>query len=255
MKLPEAIDAIEGCTDLPALRRVLQVVAENYGFASYAYLDTSGTEEGDLLVIATTHDQWGEDYRRYHFVSFDPVLAAVRRSNGPYTWGQVRYPLMIGRKKSGAARLMEAALDHGFTEGLAIPLHRLDGAGRYTTAVCGFFWRDRRLGFGRRVDERVRGELHLILVYWAQTLSKVLRSRAAESGLDATVATLPVVTDRERTILTLAARGKTALETAAALTISAETVEFHLRNAARKLSSSNKTEAAVRALKLGLIDI
>ena len=62
------------------------------------------------------------------------------------------------------------------------------------------------------------------------------------------------LTDRERGVLAWAARGKTVADTAVILAILPEIVETHLRNAMRKLGASNKTHAAVMALKLGLID-
>jgi DNA-binding CsgD family transcriptional regulator len=52
-----------------------------------------------------------------------------------------------------------------------------------------------------------------------------------------------------------AARGKTTSETAEILKISDETVEGHIRKAMKKLSAANKTQAVVKAIYLGLVDV
>ena len=64
-----------------------------------------------------------------------------------------------------------------------------------------------------------------------------------------------MLTDRERSALEWAGRGKTMIETASILSISDETVETHLRAAMRKLNASNKTQAVARAIMLGPIDV
>ena len=256
MRLSEAVDTIEGCESLDALKRILQRIAEDYGFASYAFVSGGETGEDSPLVIATTHKQWDDDYRANDFIAVDPVFPVVRRTNFPFTWGDVRFPLRIGRRKSGAARTMDAARDHGFTEGLVVPFHHLDGRGRFTTAVCGFFWRDKKHLFVR-VDRKAKSELHIILIYWAQSVIRLSRKapvlplRPGIGGDDQSV----LLTDRERSALGWAARGKTVDETAVILAISGDTVQFHLKNAVRKLDAMNKTQAVVKAIKLGLIEV
>lgn len=63
----------------------------------------------------------------------------------------------------------------------------------------------------------------------------------------------PRLTRREQEILLWAASGKTAFETASLLSISADTVNFHIRNCLRKLGAVNKTAAAAKATALGLL--
>jgi LuxR family quorum sensing-dependent transcriptional regulator len=51
----------------------------------------------------------------------------------------------------------------------------------------------------------------------------------------------------------LSAQGLTEKEMAGRLARSADTIKFHLRNAARKLAAKNRTQAVAKALKLGII--
>lgn len=64
---------------------------------------------------------------------------------------------------------------------------------------------------------------------------------------------LPNLSSKEWQCLYLASKGMTEKEMASALTRSADTVKFHLRNAAKKLSAKNRTQAVALALQLGMI--
>lgn len=64
---------------------------------------------------------------------------------------------------------------------------------------------------------------------------------------------LESLTPRERDVLDLIARGLTNREIAAELHVSVRTVKGHLEHLFAKLNASNRTEAALRALSLGLV--
>lgn len=61
------------------------------------------------------------------------------------------------------------------------------------------------------------------------------------------------LSERERECLLWVSMGKTAWETASILGRSQRTVEFHLKNATRKLDAANKIHAAALAIRLGLL--
>lgn len=75
---------------------------------------------------------------------------------------------------------------------------------------------------------------------------------AAQDGDDADVEPL---TRRELDVLTLVARGLPNKSIAADLGISDQTVKFHLAAIYGKLGATNRTDAARRALRLGLIPL
>ena len=62
------------------------------------------------------------------------------------------------------------------------------------------------------------------------------------------------LTDREREVLTLMARGLSVAETAQQLGLTAQTVKNHRANLFRKLGARNGMEAVFLALRRGLID-
>jgi DNA-binding CsgD family transcriptional regulator len=61
------------------------------------------------------------------------------------------------------------------------------------------------------------------------------------------------LTPREREVLTLSARGLTTREVGESLGISVSGVNFHIANAARKLSANNRTHATSLAISAGYI--
>jgi DNA-binding CsgD family transcriptional regulator len=254
----EAISAIERCDSLDELTRALQTAIEARGFSHFAFIDTSVAGSDDPTLIATVPQAWEQEYRSGGFVHVDPMLPIARRTNTPFHWLTVQLPKRLGRKKPGAIKTMEAARDHGFTNGLVIPFHYLDDLGRPFSSVCTFFWKDRVANFGSMFKEE-RLALHIILLYWAQRAVEIeARNRSRPSRfLDADGNPLRSValTDRERDVLSWASRGKTVPETADILTLSEDTIDTHMRHAMHKLGANNKTHAVVKAIYLGLIDI
>jgi LuxR family transcriptional regulator len=62
------------------------------------------------------------------------------------------------------------------------------------------------------------------------------------------------LTDREKDVLRWAADGATSSQTATALRVKADTVNFHIKNATAKLGTSGKTATVARALLMRLLD-
>jgi len=62
------------------------------------------------------------------------------------------------------------------------------------------------------------------------------------------------LSDREKACLSWTALGKSSWEIGRILAISESTVVFHIKNAMKKLGTNNRTLAAVKAMKLGLIE-
>ena len=66
-------------------------------------------------------------------------------------------------------------------------------------------------------------------------------------------APLQPLTDREREVLSCLARGKTNRQIAQELMVSLSSVKSHVHRVIAKLGASDRTQAAIRALKLGLL--
>ena len=258
IELSEAIGDIEVCQSVDELKNKLQSIIENYGFASFNMLDAGNPHVDVPFYIGTTQEDWVNTYKSNGFVHVDPCVARVRRSNTPFTWNDVPTPRYDGTgRKSGAWKTMEAAYDHGFTEGFVVPFHYRDALGRIHSSSSAFYWKDRLSQF-RFLISRHRYDLHLIMIYWAQRATDIIaeqhRNQTSILAAQAEPRTRITLTDRERDVLAWAARGKTVSESADILSISDATVETHVRHAMAKLDASNKTHAVVKAIYLGLVD-
>lgn len=94
-----------------------------------------------------------------------------------------------------------------------------------------------------------------------QAVVERMSARFSQPGLgDATLgaaaehpATLESLTSRERDVLRLLAQGQTNSEIARALVVSPGTVKWHVENILGKFGAADRTQAAVRAVELGLL--
>lgn len=103
------------------------------------------------------------------------------------------------------------------------------------------FWADSRTTFSSQDLESFDFRMQ-----WVAT---AVLSRMNKVGNDSNIA----LSLREKEILRWTGDGKTADQIAEILTLSHSTVNFHLRNAMKKLDAPNKTAAVVRAIFLKLL--
>ncbi len=258
MNVSHALSDIEACTTLPELKRTMQRIAQNYGFCSFDFVDAGDTTSREPFYLGTSQDTWIDAYVSNNFVHVDPCVARVRRTNLPFIWADVMAPQPRRRgPKSGTQRLIEAASDFGYTEGLVIPCHFRDRLGRDRSASSVFFWSGPLQRFEFLLSQK-RRELHLLMIYFIQTCLDIRdREVHRQACVEPASPEAPVsnLTDRERDVLSWAARGKTSAEIAEILGLKGDTVEVHFKNNLRKLQASNRTQAVAKALVHGLIDI
>jgi len=62
------------------------------------------------------------------------------------------------------------------------------------------------------------------------------------------------LSEREKECLSWTALGKSSWSTGQILGISKSTVNFHIKNAMKKLNTTNRTAAAIKAMRMGLIE-
>jgi DNA-binding CsgD family transcriptional regulator len=257
MKLDEIIATIEGCGTLDELRDRLNRIVQDIGFAAFGFVDAGVRGRGDVpFHVGTAGRRWEEEYVRNGFASVDPCLAVARRTNVPFLWSEVPLPEVRGHRLPGAIKTMNAARDHGFRDGLVVPFHFRDGTGMYHSASAVFFWKDDARWLTKLLAAH-RHHLHLIMLYWMQRAIDLIArdARHAASPFASVEAQNEVgLTDREREVLTWAARGLTMRATGAKLNLADDTIETHMRNATRKLGARNKTHATSLAVHRGLVE-
>jgi len=77
--------------------------------------------------------------------------------------------------------------------------------------------------------------------------------RDAGAAAGASPNTPEVLTEREREVLRWTAEGKTAFEIGLIVGLTERTVNFHIGRVLIKLAATNKTQAAVKAARLGIL--
>jgi LuxR family quorum sensing-dependent transcriptional regulator len=257
MRLDEALADIEASGTIDDLRTSLNRIVQDYGFSGFTFID-AGRPELDVPYYTGTHPAaWERSYLQNGFVHVDPALARVRRTNTPFTWSDLTLPKRVGRIRAPQQRMMDAAREFGFTEGLVVPLHYRDRLGAIHSSSTVFFWQDKSAWF-RKLLACHRNELHLVMIYWIQRAMHIvdrdqLKPRTIFDAGE--MASSIQLTAREREVMAWAARGKTTADTAEILGLSPETVTDFIKQALRKLGALNKTHAVAKSIALGLIDL
>lgn len=98
----------------------------------------------------------------------------------------------------------------------------------------------------RTIEQAAAGDTTLSPELAGAMLAEAVRPRAG-------VATDSIITRREEEVLQLIADGLSTTEVAGRLYISAKTVKNHLASVYQKLDSRDRTQAVVRAVKMGII--
>lgn len=258
MRLEEAIASIETCATEGALMHSLQRICEDYGFSSFNFLETGAPHLDVPFFMGTMETEFSKDYFDNKLIHSDPCISHARRMNSPFTWADVPFADYDAARKSGAQRTIEVAGDHGYQEGLIVPFHFSDRLGRINSCLIVFFWKDEVSRFYFTLGHK-KYDLHLIMIYWAQRMVDLVAERfhgkKREQETIGKRRCFTTLTDRERDVLSWAARGKTAVDTADILQLSEETIKTHIRNALGKLDATNKTHGVAKAIFLGLIDV
>ena len=102
------------------------------------------------------------------------------------------------------------------------------------------------------IARALQGVAHGEVVFSSGIASRVLAFFAAGPGAAASLEPFPELTDREREILDLVARGLTNAEIARRLVVSDKTVRNHVSNVFAKLRVAGRAEAVARARDAGL---
>jgi LuxR family transcriptional regulator, quorum-sensing system regulator BjaR1 len=260
MRLEESLTDVERAETLEKLDLKLQAFVENLGFRAFNFLDVGPTHTDQPYYSGTSGKAWETEYAQNGFVRFDPAVSKARRTNLPFDWKSVREIREDARARSKSHEVMEAARDHGFTEGLVVPHHFVDEVGRPFSCLSVLFWSDCAADFYSVVDLE-KHNINIFLFYWMRRKHNLIVHQRMNENVGNTlkpnmsVLGRRILSDRERDVLSWAARGKTTRDTSEILKISTETVDTHLMNARRKLGATNKSHAIALAIVNGHIDV
>ncbi len=234
------VDKILGLNDLKSLTSVYQQTVNDLGFTYFTYHIVKVLGVGDrLMYIDTTYpDDWVHRYLEMDYVHLDPVVEKGTTSTIPFRWDAIVQPESL--EPDQRAFFKEAA-DFDIANGLTVPM-----PGHRSFAMMSMVAGGSTKEATRTLEENVH-LAHLLTLYFHNHAGGMLLESYLEKDR-------PNLTKREIECLKWTARGKTSWEISMILSVSESTVIAHLENAKRKLGVTQKPQAVVKAVMLGLLD-
>ncbi|EDL49925.1 LuxR family transcriptional regulator [Erythrobacter sp. SD-21] len=214
---------------------ILRRYFAEFGFEAFAYMVPSKTEPGRIEMDAFGFpDAWAETYRSAEMDTIDPFPRYVARSGRPLRLTEISAQAQSKEQKA----FLEQAREHGITDGLIIPTFGI----RQNLGV---------FAIGQVKDLKVleRASVFALqaVAQAAHTQMEMLASRA--DGLRTNLS------NRETEILHWIALGKTNSEIATILGIGGPTVATYIKRVFDKLDVKDRSSAAVKAIRWGIINI
>ena len=252
-QISDALSAFATCQDPMAVKDTLDALCRSAGFTGLSYLDIradtgSAKHKVTPFFLTTARDDFISLYAEDRLYECDPVVTKARSANLPFSWMDVSAPRGRSLESIAGRRVMSIAGDFGYRNGMVIPVHGVDKLGRPTSSLTTLFWSGNPQDCAETIT-RLGPMIHMATLHASDrivSLRQVVGDPDAES--------VEPLTPRERDCLCWTSRGKTACEIATIAAISENTVNFHLKNAMRKLGVHTKTHAVTRAINLLMIN-
>jgi LuxR family transcriptional regulator len=206
----------------------------NFEYCAYLLSELLPCAQPKVVSINNFPEAWQQWYQVTGVQRTDPTVIHCKRSNQPIVWNEevfAQAPMMW-------ARAVEHGVRIAWSIGLSTP-STLSARGMFTFARNRPDWTS---------EELPRHEQLMTLVAKA-THEAALRVSQPPVNDQTTSA----LTYREIEVLRWTGDGKTTSEIAQILSLSENTIKFHVKNAMTKLGASNRTAAVVKAAILGLL--
>lgn len=176
---------------------------------------------------------WETAYVSRNYFQVDPTVQHGLTRTEPLVWASSRLKL----KKN---EFWEEAEQHQLSQGWCMPVRGLRG----DVGMMSF------VRSGEQIEQSELDAKEVRMSYLTHavqgSINSLLMARyVPESRQELTV--------REREVMRWTAAGKTYSEIGMILAIDERTVKFHIKNSMTKLNAVNKTDAAVKMVKLGLL--
>lgn len=208
------LDQAQAAASRQDLTAIAADAARALGFERFCYVQSVWLLHSRAVVLALDNHLPARSPHGAAHPDTEPAIAHCRHSNLPFAW----------RAASGA----------GWAQGVSSP--RALGVRGILSFTSG----------GPALDEDGLLRVEPLLSLICKTVHEaMLRIEVPTGGTP--------LTEREREVLRWAAVGKTTTEVARILTVSENTIKFHIKNATQKLGTANKTAAVVKAVLMGLL--
>ncbi len=232
---PFDVTTLTAASSLDEVRGAMRALLRPRGFTASALGGFIPTREGGrpFFYYRDWPDDWLALYTRENFAAHDFGVAEARLRFQPFTWTQAKAEreLSIGEK-----RVWQAALDHGWKNGVNVPIH---GPAGY---------------FGLAAFAATHDDISPAQVDQIASLARTAHQRCREiSGEAGALQLRASLSSRELECLRWVAAGLSDPEIGARLNLSAQTVKGYVDEARRKLGARTRAQALLIAYTAGLV--
>jgi LuxR family transcriptional regulator, quorum-sensing system regulator BjaR1 len=216
--------------------RAVKRVTADFGWRAFMVMRMPRDLEDTTLSALSIICNWPADLlNRYDQIGVfkeSPIITRLKNSVIPFRFdlGNV----LPGDRVGAVAEALDLFYTHKMPRGIYFPVH--DAYGNRAAIV---FSGDRDAA---GIDEMLQLSMISALLYERISQLKHADDKPAEE-----------LSDREIECLILTSTGNTSAEIAEALHVSEHSVNHYLNRAAKKLGTTNRTQAVAKALRIGLI--
>ena len=201
------------------------------------------------IIISNYPEDFLQRYLQRRRHEIDPVLLIVRDSLTPLVWEDVVSHMKLSEEQKLLNLERQWA---GFYNEITCPVH---GPCGQTFAMR--FAHDQP----RPYDLTHLSTLQVLSIHFYYAFTRICHGRSERASSPIGLADAPqtemsgacILTLREQECLLWTARGKSASSISIILGLSENTINFYVKNAMRKLGTTNRVVAVVQAVRLGLI--
>lgn len=232
-KQVKILDKLSHATTLEQLQRATEKVRDDYRVDHVVYHWVNSV--GERFGCGTYSSDWVDRYLEKDYLYTDPVVLGCFHRFDPVNWKQLDW------SKKGARDMLRDACEYGVgPQGFTVPIR--GPKGQYAL----FTLADKRSDEAwEALIEEKKKDLILLAHSFNQ---KALQLEERVFQLEASQ-----LSKRERSTLTLLAKGKNRAQAAQELEISENTLRVYVESARHKLGALNTTHAVARALAAGQI--
>ena len=211
----------------------------NYGFTRFRSIRTVGDPD-DALFLTTADERYAQLYFRNGFYARTPAFRWAQHNEGACTWTWVREAMLAGQLSPEEAEPVRQNAAMGIVAGITISFPET------STRAKGAMGLIADPGLDHLAVDRIFAEKRDELLSVAQMMHLKLMQLPIASRRRA-------LTARQREALEWVADGKTSVDVAMLMGVSAAMVEKHLRLARDALSVDTTAQAVAKASLMNLI--
>ena len=232
--------ALLAAANLDELQAKANSLAQNFEFDTFLYgmrVQVPGEKPLDF-ILSSYPPAWWATYLSNNYIQIDPVMKYGFLGMLPYVWGRSR-PLNVVEHE-----FMEEAAWHGLRTGVTLPVHK-NSSEAGLLSLCR---PDAGKKPNRELDENLANG-QLMAIYLHESMHRIV------NPLSQVESRLTKLTNREMECLKWASAGKSAWEISMILKLSVNTINFHFKQAYKKLKVNNRQQAVAKAIAQGLLDL